>query len=146
MTDQTKNPKCPRCGTPIPGGAPDQPCPACLMSGAIAGPDDETVSMTTGRNATLREPAQFPSELGGYRLVGLLGRGGMGTVYEAEQLATGRRVALKMLGQQLDSPEMRGRFLREGRLAARGQPSEQPLHLRVGGDRLRAGDHDGDRR
>ncbi|MHC4657259.1 MAG: protein kinase domain-containing protein [Planctomycetota bacterium] len=47
-----------------------------------------------------------------------LGRGGMGTVYEAEQIATGRRVALKMLGQQLDSPEMRKRFLREGRLAA----------------------------
>ena len=43
----------------------------------------------------------------------------MGTVYEAEQLATGRRVALKMLGQQLDSPDMRQRFLREGRLAAR---------------------------
>jgi len=42
----------------------------------------------------------------------------MGTVYEAEQLATGRRVALKMLGQQLDSPDMRQRFLREGRLAA----------------------------
>jgi hypothetical protein len=42
----------------------------------------------------------------------------MGAVYEAEQLATGRRVALKMLGQQLDSPEMRQRFLREGRLAA----------------------------
>mgnify|MGYP000606216729 CR=1 FL=1 len=52
------------------------------------------------------------------RLLGLLGVGGMGTVYEAEQLATGRRVALKMLGQQLDSPQMRQRFLREGRLAA----------------------------
>jgi serine/threonine protein kinase len=42
----------------------------------------------------------------------------MGTVYEAEQLATGRRVALKMLEQQLDSSELRQRFLREGRLAA----------------------------
>jgi len=42
----------------------------------------------------------------------------MGAVYEAEQLATGRRVALKTLGQQLDSPDMRQRFLREGRLAA----------------------------
>jgi uncharacterized RDD family membrane protein YckC len=42
----------------------------------------------------------------------------MATVYEAEQLATGRRVALKMLEQQLDSSEMRQRFLREGRLAA----------------------------
>ena len=64
------------------------------------------------------EPTEFPCEFGGYRLRGLLGRGGMGTVYDAEQIATGRRVALKMLGQQLDSPEMRQRFLREGRLAA----------------------------
>jgi len=64
------------------------------------------------------EPTEFPCEFGGYRLRGLLGRGGMGTVYDAEQIDTGRRVALKMLGQQLDSPEMRQRFLREGRLAA----------------------------
>ena len=64
------------------------------------------------------DPPEFPCEFGGYRLLGLLGRGGMGTVYEAEQIATGRRVALKMLGQQLDSPDMRQRFLREGRLAA----------------------------
>jgi hypothetical protein len=39
-------------------------------------------------------------------------------VYEAEQLATGRRVALKMLVQKLDSPDLRKRFIREGRLAA----------------------------
>ncbi len=42
----------------------------------------------------------------------------MGAVFEAEQVATGRRVALKMLGQELDSPDMRERFLREGRFAA----------------------------
>ncbi|MCP3861472.1 MAG: serine/threonine protein kinase, partial [Phycisphaeraceae bacterium] len=64
------------------------------------------------------EPTEFPCEFGGYRLLGLLGRGGMASVYEAEQIATTRRVALKRLGQQLDSPEMRQRFLREGRLAA----------------------------
>ena len=62
--------------------------------------------------------ADFPYEFGGYRLLGLLGRGGMGAVYEAEHLATGRRVGLKMLEHRLDSPDMRRRFLREGRLAA----------------------------
>jgi serine/threonine protein kinase len=82
-------------------------------------PGDETVSVAPGHAPTLPEPTSFPREFGGYRLLGLLGAGGMGTVYEAEQLATGRRLALKMLGQQLDSPEMRQRFLREGRLAAR---------------------------
>src|SRR5438128_4981265 len=34
-----------------------------------------------------------PETVGGYRLVRVLGRGGMGTVYEAEQLGTGQRVA-----------------------------------------------------
>jgi uncharacterized RDD family membrane protein YckC len=43
----------------------------------------------------------------------------MGLVFEAEEISTGRRLALKMLGQELDSPDMRQRFLREGRLAAR---------------------------
>jgi uncharacterized RDD family membrane protein YckC len=42
----------------------------------------------------------------------------MGAVYDAEDLESGRRVALKLLGQKLDSPEARERFFREGRLAA----------------------------
>jgi hypothetical protein len=88
------------------------------MSGALAGSGDRTVSLAPGRSPAPRQPTDLPREFGGYRLLGLLGMGGMGTVYEAEHLATGRRVALKMLEQQLDSPEMRQRFLREGRLAA----------------------------
>lgn len=111
---------CPRCGAAIPANSPEELCPACLLSGALAptGAGAETVSMAVGRSLSLGVPTECPSEFGGYRLLGLLGRGGMGAVYEAEQRSTGRRVALKMLGQQLDSPEMRQRFLREGRLAA----------------------------
>jgi len=90
------------------------------MSGALELPGSgaETISVAAGESISIFGPSDLPCEFGGYRLLGLLGRGGMGTVYEAEQLATGRRVALKMLGQQLDSPDMRQRFLREGRLAA----------------------------
>ena len=57
-------------------------------------------------------------KFGGYRILSLLGRGGMGAVYEAEQIASGRRVALKVLGTNLATPEMHARFVREGQLAA----------------------------
>ena len=42
----------------------------------------------------------------------------MGAVYEAEERATGRHLALKVLGHTIASPDLRKRFLREGRLAA----------------------------
>ena len=116
----SKNKKCLRCGAPIPAASADQVCPACLMSGAVKARNSEqrTLRITAAHPPSRPEAEPFPREFGGYRLQGLLGRGGMGAVYEAEQLATGRRVALKTLGQQLDSPDMRQRFLREGRLAA----------------------------
>ena len=48
-----------------------------------------------------------------------MGRGGMGAVYEAEDLESGRRVALKLIaGDSVASPEAVERFRREGRLAS----------------------------
>jgi uncharacterized RDD family membrane protein YckC len=61
------------------------------------------------------EPGQ---QFGPYRIHRLLGRGGMGEVYEAEHLEHGHHVALKMLSQRLSDPADRARFLREGQLAA----------------------------
>ena len=57
--------------------------------------------------------------LGGYRIDEQAGRGGMGVVYIAEQLALGRRVALKVISPELaEDPDFRARFKHESRIAA----------------------------
>ena len=59
------------------------------------------------------------TRLAGYRIQGLLGRGGMGVVYLAEQLGPRRQVALKLLLDPATASEaFRERFLRESELAA----------------------------
>jgi WD40 repeat protein/serine/threonine protein kinase len=67
-------------------------------------------------------PAESPplQQLGDYRLLREIGRGGMGVVYEAEQLSLGRHVALKLLLQKmLCHSRHKQRFEREARAAAK---------------------------
>jgi YVTN family beta-propeller protein len=59
------------------------------------------------------------TELGGYLIESLVGRGGMGVVYLAQDLRLERKVALKLLPPELSADEsFRDRFLRESRIAA----------------------------
>ena len=59
-------------------------------------------------------------DITGYRIVRTLGRGGMATVYLAEQQSVQREVALKVMAAVLQGDEQFGeRFLREARIAAK---------------------------
>jgi serine/threonine protein kinase len=57
--------------------------------------------------------------LAGYRVEAVAGRGGMGVVYRATQLALERQVALKLIAPELAQDEaFRQRFKRESKTAA----------------------------
>jgi ketosteroid isomerase-like protein/predicted Ser/Thr protein kinase len=61
----------------------------------------------------------LPSRIGAYEVIKALGRGGMGSVFLARDPAIDRLVAIKLLREGLDTPELRERFAREARSAGR---------------------------
>ena len=122
VTDLSR--RCPRCGRQLPPDAPEGLCASCLLTAGaetLTGSSDATSTggASTGDPSRPGAPRLVDGQLWGpYRVIRLLGRGGMGEVYEAEQLETGRRLALKVLRDTLRGDEDRARFLREGQLAA----------------------------
>jgi predicted Ser/Thr protein kinase len=105
---------CPGCGGPLPPDAPAGLCPHCLLQS-----DAPTLKDGASDTRPAARPRPVPGQMfGAYRILRLLGQGGMGEVFEAEHGETGRRVALKVMSHALASEQDRKRFLREGRLAA----------------------------
>ncbi len=113
---------CPACGTPVQlTGRTARDCPSC---GNKVGATDLPTAVARGRR-----PESDPSDslvgaaLGTWQLVRLIGRGGMGRVYEAVEIVKGRakrrRVALKVLDEGLAAdPAFVRRFRREAKVVA----------------------------
>jgi non-specific serine/threonine protein kinase/serine/threonine-protein kinase len=93
---------------------------------------DETLSTVTQNNAAdeiaqmLKDaahavfaPAPLPSQVGGYRILDVLGRGGMGVVYRAEQPSPRREVALKVIGVSFVNDQLLRRFELEAQTLGR---------------------------
>ncbi len=114
-------PRCQRCGAPLDSAADDVLCAACLLQSALEAGDGQTSESASPR---------LPRDFGGYRLIGQIGRGGMGVVYRAEHLELGRTVAIKLLLAGAHASEMALlRFRREAAaVAALQHPNIIAIH------------------
>lgn len=103
---------CPSCGAPLAEGIP---CDNCL-------PVTEPRKRPGGK-------ASF--EISGYKILGLIGAGGMGQVYLAEDVLLKRRIAIKIIHhKQLNNELAEQRFLREAQMMAQ---LEHPNIVRIYG-------------
>src|SRR5688572_32569122 len=112
--------RCPRCGNPLPKDAPESLCAACLLAAGartltndVSGDAPTVLPALADSGAAGSDQQRLTSGQiwGPYRIERLLGRGGMGEVYEAEHTGTGRRIALKVLRSRLQNAPDRARFL-----------------------------------
>src|SRR5581483_4669293 len=99
------DPTCSQCGRPLSKGVAGGLCPRCLLAEAL----DESAAGQTISEPPPATPA--PEKFGNYEMIGVLGEGGMGTVYLAvQQHPIRRRVAIKVVKKGMDSRHILARF------------------------------------
>ena len=105
--------RCPRCGAALPAGPEGQLCarrPALAID-EIPTPPGDTPSVPLAVAAAPIIGEDVPEWIGPYHLLSVLGSGGMGVVFLAEQeKPVRRRVALKVIKLGMDSKEVIARF------------------------------------
>jgi non-specific serine/threonine protein kinase/serine/threonine-protein kinase len=115
---------CKKCGGKTAQGVLGGSCPRCLLE---AGLDSEldaqrTVTFASTASSGAGQPVpRIPETIARYRVVTLIGEGGMGTVYEAEQDHPRRTVALKVIKPGTVSPALLRRFEQEAEALGRLQ-------------------------
>jgi hypothetical protein len=112
---------CAFCGHPLGDSKPAAPvvAPPAPIDPEATGPFAFEAATLAPAEGGAETEESLPAVIGNYRLLRALGGGGMGKVYEAEEIGSGRRVALKVIssgfGSSGDAVE---RFRQEGRLAS----------------------------
>ena len=135
-TQLTKGPpRCPKCGAELADAVLGGQCPACLVK-VLRESDANATVPSPPPAAPLESPTHKPQAaielryFGDYELLGELGRGGMGVVYQARQLSLHRTLALKVIApEQVASPKAAERFRTEAETAANlDHPHIVPLY------------------
>ena len=82
--------------------------------------ENNFITPTQARRIRCQIDERKGSQIPGYQLLGMIGKGAMAKVYKARQLSLNREVAIKVLPKRLsENPEFVSRFYAEGRAAAR---------------------------
>ena len=98
--------RCPHCGSELPANAPEGLCPRCLLQAGLGNDAPRTANALA-----IEGPG---SQIGRYELLELIGEGGMGLVYLAEQKEPiHRKVALKIVKLGMDTVQVVARFRAE---------------------------------